>query len=287
MGGATTGGMKRLLTALDASRGASDVLRAAVDVASAAGASVSVLRVVEGAGERPESNEALASAARAELRELARSVPASRIASVLASTGVPWRDICDVARTDDVDLVVIGARRYGVVERTLGTTSTKVVAHCDRSVLVVRRWHGPPKRVVVALDDSARRALVREHAVEFARYTGAKVRLFHAFDMPPVVPADMLGEFPTIEHALRDAAGKLLGDDERLVPPDLLDGTTARHGAVAWQEICAAAQEYDADLIVVGARGQGLAEHLLGTTALQVVRHADRSVLVVRRAPNR
>lgn len=281
------GSMKRLLTALDASRGASDVLRAAVDVASAAGASVSMLRVVEGAGERPDSNEALASAARAELRELARDVPASRIASVLASTGVAWRDICEVARTDDVDLVVVGARRHGAFERTLGTTSTKVVAHCDRSVLVVRRWHESPKRVLVALDDSARRALVRERAVEFARCTGAKIRLFHAFDMPPVVPADMLGEFPTVERALRDAAGKLLGDDERMVPPDLLDGTTARHGAVAWREICAAAQGYDADLIVVGARGHGLTERLLGTTALQVVRHADRSVLVVRRAPNR
>jgi nucleotide-binding universal stress UspA family protein len=142
--------MKRIIAALDPSPDASDVLRAAVDVASATGARLSLLRVVEGAGEMPESDEALVSAARVQLRDLARDVPASQIESLQAKTGAPWREICNAAETGDADLVVVGARRLGPFERALGTTAARVANNCDRSALVVRVWHRTPKRMLVA-----------------------------------------------------------------------------------------------------------------------------------------
>lgn len=275
--------MKKILVALDASEAAADVLRAAVDLASAQGAALSLLRVIEGAGELAPSREALVSEARHQLHDLARGVPAANLEAVIGVVGEAWREICATAQRADTDLVVLGASRHGALERLLGTTVTRVVNHCDRSVLVVRGWRGLPKRLLVALDASAQSAEVREAAVSLARSGGGTLRLFHVADMPSAVPADMLEQFPTIEDAVQAAAREMLGPHEQLVPAELRDGIEGRYGASVWRESCAAARDMEADLVVVGARGHGLSERLLGTTAGEVVKHADGSVLVVRR----
>jgi universal stress protein F len=274
--------MKRVLVAVEASPNASKLLRATMDLVSTARATVSLLEVIEDAGERPESTATLVETAQGRLRELSRNLPPSHAGSLQATAGVAWREICAAAQRDDVDLVVLGAHRHSALERALGTTAAKVINHCDRSVLVVRAWTGPPKRILVALDDSPHATAIREYAVAVARITGGKLRLFRAFDIPSVVPADMT-EYPTIDDLLRDAARKALGPHEKLVPPGLRDGIAARHGASAWREICSAARESKADLVVVGSHGCGFSDRLLGTTAEKAVNHADSSVLVVRR----
>ena len=53
--------------------------------------------------------------------------------------GDPWRQILDVARAVDVDLIVLGSHRSHVADRILGTVASKVVNHADRDVLVVHR----------------------------------------------------------------------------------------------------------------------------------------------------
>jgi nucleotide-binding universal stress UspA family protein len=59
---------------------------------------------------------------------------------------------------------------------------------------------------------------------------------------------------------------------------------TARLGAgPAYKEIVRVADDEQADLIVVGAQGHGLLEHLLsGSNAQQVIRRATCAVLTVR-----
>lgn len=53
--------------------------------------------------------------------------------------GAPADKIVTVAKELDVDLIVIGARGLGAVDRFLvGSTSEKVVRHADRPVTVVR-----------------------------------------------------------------------------------------------------------------------------------------------------
>ncbi len=52
--------------------------------------------------------------------------------------GQPADVICDLAKELGADLVVIGAHGYGVLERLLGTTASKVVHRAPCSVLVVR-----------------------------------------------------------------------------------------------------------------------------------------------------
>lgn len=52
--------------------------------------------------------------------------------------GQPADVICDIAKEIGADMVVIGAHGYGLVERLLGTTASKIVHRAPCSVLVVR-----------------------------------------------------------------------------------------------------------------------------------------------------
>jgi len=142
------------------------------------------------------------------------------------------------------------------------------------------------KRLLVAVDGSLRASMVLARAVELARPTGAKIRLFRAVPIQPEVPGDLFREFPPggLEQVLTERARiELEGMLERQVPAEHRDGVAAAVG-VAWWAICKAAREYDADLLVIGSHGYHGLDRVLGTTASKVVNHADRSVLVVREA---
>jgi universal stress protein F len=53
-------------------------------------------------------------------------------------SALPWQAVCEMARTLEAELVVIGSHGYFGFDRLLGTTAGKVVNHAHCSVLVVR-----------------------------------------------------------------------------------------------------------------------------------------------------
>lgn len=139
------------------------------------------------------------------------------------------------------------------------------------------------RRILVGLDASPHAPHVLEAAVDLARRTGGKLRLIRCVGLPPELPANLWALPPAeVTETVLAGAKREIEEAGGAVPPNLLDGAYAQVG-VAWDAICSAAREYDADLIVIGAHGYGLLDRLLGTTAAKVVNHADRSVLVVRR----
>jgi nucleotide-binding universal stress UspA family protein len=139
--------MKRILVGLDTSPRAASVLDAALVVARAFGAKLHLFRAV---GLSPDIPAEAYSAApdlvaqrmvergQRELEEHAVHVPADLLAGTSATLGTPWQAICDAAKAQSADLIVIGSHGYGGLDRILGTTAAKVVNHADRSVLVVR-----------------------------------------------------------------------------------------------------------------------------------------------------
>jgi nucleotide-binding universal stress UspA family protein len=138
------------------------------------------------------------------------------------------------------------------------------------------------KRILVALDSSPRARGVLAAAVDLARRTGAKLRLLRAVGLPPELPATLWAMPPNqLLESFLVTARREIDELAKSAPPELVEGSSATVG-VAWDTICAAAREHDADLIVIGSHGYGLLDRLLGTTAAKVVNHADRSVLVVR-----
>jgi nucleotide-binding universal stress UspA family protein len=139
--------MERILVGLDASPRSTDVLAAAVDLAERTGAKLRLVRAVGLPPELPANlwaappaqlTESFLVTAKRQLDEYAEHVPPRLYDGTYAQVGVAWETICRVAREYDADLIVVGSHGYGLIDRLLGTTATKVVNHADRSVFVVR-----------------------------------------------------------------------------------------------------------------------------------------------------
>lgn len=142
--------MKQILVALDASPRAAHVLAEAVELARRTQAKLRLLRCVGLPPELPASlwalptaevTETFLAAAKRDMEDAAATVPPELLEGAYAQVGAAWDGICSTAREHDVDLIVIGAHGYGLIDRLLGTTASKVVNHADRSVLVVREPH--------------------------------------------------------------------------------------------------------------------------------------------------
>lgn len=138
------------------------------------------------------------------------------------------------------------------------------------------------KRILVALDSSPRAPGVLAAAARLAELSDARLVLFRAIGVPPDMPREIFRMTDvSLEDFLRSNAHADLERIAGTVPPGRIE-RIATAFAIAWDGVCNAAREYDADLIVIGAHGYGRLDRVLGTTAGKVVNHADRNVLVVR-----
>jgi nucleotide-binding universal stress UspA family protein len=139
------------------------------------------------------------------------------------------------------------------------------------------------KRILVALDESDRAPHVLQAAVELARSVAGKLILLRVGADPTCsYSQNVYGPSPDLpHHTLEERIHRSLAAMAESLPPGLRGGGYVRLG-VAWQQICSAATELDVDLIVMGAHGYRLLDRVVGTTAAQVVNHADCPVLVVR-----
>lgn len=144
------------------------------------------------------------------------------------------------------------------------------------------------KRILVPLDFSGKSRQALEYAVPLAEAFGGRIRLLHVVQLVPSLGASMPGgevsfvavdEQPHVEQAnahLRELAKQLL-------PPGLTDKLVVRVG-IPYDEIVQAADDIQADLIVITTHGHtGIKHVLLGSTAERVIRHAPCPVLTVRR----
>lgn len=135
------------------------------------------------------------------------------------------------------------------------------------------------KRVLVGVDGSANARRALEWAIELAAPTGAEVAVVHAaglltrFGDGPLVPAH--AHMTELQERLERewcAPLALAGVPYRAI---LADGAPVL-------ALLAAAEREQADVIVVGSRGEGgFAELRLGSTSQQLAEHADRPVLIV------
>jgi universal stress protein F len=131
--------MDRILVALDTSPRA--------ELARRTGARLILYRAVSLPVELPaialsrspaEVEELLLGLAQQDLEELHARLPPELKGGTMVSLATPWQGVCDAARLEHADLVVIGSHGYGGLDRLLGTTAAKVVDHSTASVLVVK-----------------------------------------------------------------------------------------------------------------------------------------------------
>ncbi len=107
--------------------------------------------------------------------------------------------------------------------------------------------------------------------------------VMHAYEIPIVgFPDGALIATPELASRISDAAGAALDKTvARLQGRGVKVDGLLRDG-VAFEEITRAADELDADLIVVGTHSRrGLARALLGSVAENVIRSSPRPVLTI------
>jgi nucleotide-binding universal stress UspA family protein len=138
------------------------------------------------------------------------------------------------------------------------------------------------RRILVPDDFSATARHAMDYALDLARRLGASVCVLHAYEVPvygfpegAALTADLAGQIREASNAALDSIVTAARKTGVEVDSMLRQGP-------AWSEIQAAANEWKADLIVIGTHGRrGLSRALLGSVAEKVVRTAPCPVLTV------
>ena len=137
--------------------------------------------------------------------------------------------------------------------------------------------------IVVGTDGSPYAEAAVRRAAEIAKGTDAVLHLVTAYPDIPTYGEDISSSAKRDPINLRDVAEGVAARAEREVEAQgLAVDTHAREGDPA-HVILEVADEQDADLIVVGARGlTGVRRFLLGSVSSKLAHHAHCSLMIVR-----
>jgi nucleotide-binding universal stress UspA family protein len=211
--------------------------------------------------------------------------------------GRPFEEICRVARTIDVDLIIIPTRgNTGLKHLVLGSTAERVIRHSPCPVLVLKAGSETGRngklpaasitfrKIIVPTDFSDCSMKGLAYAKNLAHEFDSTVVLLHSVHFRYYVASDEYAryDFPLLMQQVEKAAQRQMHE---LVKHTDWKGVkvepTVEIGH-AGQQICDRAQDRRADLIVTATHGlTGLKHALIGSTAEFVVRHAHCPVLVV------
>lgn len=148
----------------------------------------------------------------------------------------------------------------------------------------------PFRRLLAATDLSAPARHAAERAALTAHRLRADLELLHVTNLTTMDRfRQFVAELPpeALERLMEDARAELRTLGEHLAQQHgVTPGLRLRSGPLL-QEITDAASDDDADLLVLGARGNSFMRHLLlGTTAERLIRKTDRPMLIVKQAPH-
>lgn len=144
----------RILIATDGSPGSMAAVEEGVRLAKTLGAGVTFVAVAHAPlpllGD-PYYQRALSENLAVMRTALAKAIPYAEERHVQSDTelleGSPAKAILDLARSRDVDLIVVGSRGLGAVKGALlGSVSSEIVHHADRPVLVAQSIDQQRKR---------------------------------------------------------------------------------------------------------------------------------------------
>jgi nucleotide-binding universal stress UspA family protein len=226
------------------------------------------------------------------MRELSSSLGAERIWMEIRE-GDPAEQIDAVVTEYGAEVVVVGPHgaRPGIWDRPGGTAEKLVRGSRHTVLLAATPRDQAPRRLLVPVDESEATTVVLDWARRFAEREGTEITLLH------IVSSTLLNELlsagavisgvmvPVPDEVLTDAemdAGSWL---QRVASEAGLEGpgvsTQVKAGDPA-DQILAAAERLEADLIVMGSSSRGVRAAILGSVAREVLRSAKRPVLVAR-----
>ena len=199
--------------------------------------------------------------------------------------GVPLDVLLTESRSQDADLLVLGVTGDSLLANGAGTLATKCLRKAGTKVMLVNATHAQPfRRIVACVDFSETSREVVAQAWRIAGRDRAEVHLLHVFQ-PEWNTWTSLAELPAVSDFERAYRAILEGNLREFAAEPLeakpilsvFPGKTHGHGIA---EYC---RNVDADLVILGAKGQtNLKYVLLGSTVERLLKEIPCSVLVAR-----
>jgi nucleotide-binding universal stress UspA family protein len=199
-----------------------------------------------------------------------------------------WGGIAQILSDRKVDLLIVGTHgRTGALKLLLGSVAEEIFRKSTVPVLTIgpavrrgRHAGGQFHRVMLATDFTREAQAAAPYAISMAQEHQARLVLLHVMRNPDAKAAD---------RKVQDSVANVMHQLYEIVPEAAelwcRPEATVRFGNPA-PRILEAAEEHEADLIVLGVRDAakhlGAATHLERTTAHRVVVHARCPVLTVR-----
>lgn len=274
----------RILYAADGSNGALAGARLLCSLPLDTDWRITILTVVR---DEPEQGEIALAAAREALGHCTAGL------ETRVRHGHPAEEILREVEEHPTGLVVVGSRGRSAIARFfLGSVAERVVQHAPCPVLLARPLDGELRKLLVGVDGSECAARALEWVRQFPLPPDCQVRLVMVLPFledlirtrmfTPPYPAGVLEANQHAEQQRKEGQAQLEQWTAVLNAAGRQADSEIRHGdpAVA---LLAAAQDWSADLIVVGSQGLGAIERfVMGSVSENVVRHASCSVLVVK-----
>ena len=203
--------------------------------------------------------------------------------------GDPPVEIVHVAEELGVDMVALGARGLGRLNRLLaGSTSLTVARYAPCPVAIVRGRPRPIRRILVAVDGSAGSRAALRFLATFELVRDTKVSILHV--LPTSVIPGLRRAVTSKDAQAEEDKRKRRADAETMLTEASATLAEVRHpverllseGDPA-REIVKIVRSRDVDVVVLGARGlRTIGRLLLGSVSETVLHHVDRPVVIVR-----
>jgi len=201
--------------------------------------------------------------------------------------------IVEQSRTWGADVIVLGSRGRGTLQRALlGSVSRDVVHEADCAVLVVKGRTRAPQRLLIGLDGSVRSTRAVAFVSRLPPPPRGRVTLLAVVEptsstsigrLPRSVRSVLAAEMAALERErMTQARRELSVAARRLTRAGWTVDKIVRRG-IPLSELLKTASTRRADITIVGARGAtGLKRLLLGSVAEGTLAHSSGSVLVVK-----
>jgi nucleotide-binding universal stress UspA family protein len=137
--------------------------------------------------------------------------------------------------------------------------------------------------IVVGTDGSPNGEAAVKQATRIAKDRGGRLHLVSAFPEAPSFSESIASSAKRQPVNLREVAESVLGRAEAEAESQGVDVMTHARGGDPAQVLLQVAEEQQADLIVIGARGlTGFQRFLLGSVSSKLAHHAPCSLMIVR-----
>ncbi|HVX15704.1 MAG TPA: universal stress protein [Pirellulales bacterium] len=231
-------------------------------------------------------------------RTLDRLVDSARKRGLAADaklvSGEGWVEIIREVEHGGHDVVIVGTRNVGTVQRLLfGSTAMRLLHNCPCPVWVTRPEPRPfPHNILITSDFSPVSDITIKLGLAVGELSGSKVHLFHAVDyvVDRLYSTGLLhynaDEYH--EHVKQEAVDKLREQLVRVAggePAIAVELNVVAGESVADSAILDFIQQNEIDLLVMGTIALGgLSGVVIGNTAERLVTHVPCSMLAVKPA---